>query len=59
MGALIVYDITKPQTFSHVDLWMDELKSKGPAGMVRLIVGNKSDLEDQRQVSREEAEQYA
>lgn len=46
VGALIVYDITKPQTFSHVDLWMDELRSKGPAGMVKLIVGNKSDLED-------------
>ena len=34
---------------------MEELKSKGPAGMTKIIVGNKSDLEDQRAVSTEEA----
>ena len=38
---------------------MDELKTKGPSGMTKIIVGNKSDLEDQRAVSTEEAMQYA
>ena len=54
-----MYDITKRETFNHVDLWMDELKAKGPAGLVKIVVGNKSDLDDQRQVSTEQAEQYA
>ena len=47
VGALIVYDITNNRSFLNVETWMTELKSKGPPGMVILLVGNKSDLADE------------
>ena len=46
VGALIVYDITNKKSFYNVDNWLQELKTKGPKGMVILLVGNKSDLAD-------------
>lgn len=60
VGALIVYDITNHKTFEHLEAWIEELASKGPHGMIKLIVGNKSDLaDDQRKVSEHEAKQYS
>ena len=47
VGALIVYDITNHKTFMNVDNWVQELKQKGPKGMVVLLVGNKTDLADE------------
>jgi GTPase SAR1 family protein len=44
---LIVYDITSHKTFEHLETWMEELVSKGPKGMIKLIVGNKSDLAEE------------
>ena len=39
--------------------WIDELRNYGPRDIVTLIVGNKLDLEDQREVSTELAGSYA
>ena len=47
VGALIVYDITNNRSFLNVESWMTEIRSKGPPGMVILLVGNKSDLADE------------
>lgn len=47
VGALIVYDLTNHKTFEHLDTWIEELGSKGPKGMIKLVVGNKSDLADE------------
>ncbi len=41
-----MYDITNNRSFVNVENWMQELKSKGPPGMIILLVGNKSDLAD-------------
>ena len=60
VGALIVYDITNNKSWVNVDSWMNELRNKGPPGMVILLVGNKCDLaEEQGQVNAEEVSQYA
>ena len=60
VGALIVYDITNHKTFMNVDNWVQELKQKGPKGMVVLLVGNKTDLADeQRRVPISEVKQYS
>ena len=53
-GALIVYDITKKQTFENVDRWIDELKEKGSDNILIMLIGNKSDLEDKREVQTDE-----
>ena len=60
MGALLVYDITSYQSFESVDeKWSRELMDNADTNIVILLVGNKSDLEDRREVSFEKAQQYA
>ena len=58
-GALIVYDITNKFTFDSVDKWVQDLNLYGDKNLTLLLVGNKSDLVDKRQVSQEEGEEKA
>ena len=53
-GALIVYDITKKDSFQNIDKWIQDLKEFGEEDAAILIVGNKCDLEDKREVTTEE-----
>ena len=54
-GALIVYDITQKDTFENINKWMSEVRDKSTKDLKILIVGNKTDLVNERQVSTEEA----
>ena len=54
-GALIVYDTTVKTSFENIDRWMAEIKDKSSKDMKLMIVGNKTDLKDERQVKTEEA----
>ena len=48
-GALLVYDITKPETLEHVPAWMGELvKHSGNKEIAVVLVGNKVDLRGQK-----------
>ena len=58
-GALIVYDITRQDTFDNIDKWLRELRLKINADIKVFIIGNKSDLSLLRQVDYEEAKQKA
>ncbi len=49
-GALVVYDITKPNSFQNVEKWLKELRDHGAEDMILMLIGNKSDLEKDRQV---------
>ena len=59
IGALLVYDITKRDTFDHINKWINEVKSNGSKDIVCMLIGNKKDLEDQRQVRYEEGKEIA
>jgi Ras-related protein Rab-11A len=54
-GCLVVFDITRKDTFYSVDRWITELKSSADAEVSIILLGNKSDLEKSRQVTQEEA----
>lgn len=58
-GCLLVYDITKKESFDNVDKWISELKFNGDKDVVIVLVGNKSDLEEDRAVQIEEAQHKA
>ena len=58
-GALIVYDITNKFTFDSVDKWVQDLNSYGDKNLTLLLVGNKSDLEEKRQIIKEDGEEKA
>jgi GTPase SAR1 family protein len=59
VGALLVYDITKLESFTSIDKWFSELKQYGDSRMVIMLVGNKSDLKHLRAVPTEDATAYA
>uniref|UniRef100_A0A8C4Q6G4 RAB31, member RAS onco family n=1 Tax=Eptatretus burgeri TaxID=7764 RepID=A0A8C4Q6G4_EPTBU len=58
-AAVIVYDITKEETFHMLKTWVKELQHHGPQNIVVAIAGNKCDLVDMREVQTELAKNYA
>ena len=58
-GAFVVYDITRKTSFLNIDKWIGELKTNGSEDILIILVGNKSDLEDKREVSTDEGEKKA
>ena len=51
-GALIVYDITRKNTFDNIDKWITDLKLNGDKDICIIILGNKSDLIDKREINK-------
>ena len=54
-GALVVYDITSKNSFNNLDKWMTEIKDKTSKDIRLMIIGNKIDLKQFREVTSEEA----
>ncbi|CAN8251543.1 unnamed protein product [Cochlearia groenlandica] len=59
VGAMLVYDITRRQTFDHIPRWLEELRAHADKNIVIILIGNKSDLEDQRAIPTEDAKEFA
>ncbi|KAL9258465.1 Ras-related protein [Drosera capensis] len=59
LGAMLIYDITKRQTFDHIPKWVEDLRSHADSSVVIMLVGNKADLTEQRVVSTDDALEYA
>ncbi|CEM21914.1 unnamed protein product [Vitrella brassicaformis CCMP3155] len=57
-GALLVYDITRRDTFSHLTRWLEEVRQNANPHMTIMLIGNKCDLE-RREVSTEEGASFA
>ena len=57
-GILLVYDISEKQSFQNIENWMDSIKENSNELPI-ILIGNKSDLNDERQVSFEEGQQKA
>lgn len=59
MGVVIVYDICDEHTFENVEYWVTQLSQHGNEDVQRILVGNKSDLEANRKVSKEDGKALA
>ena len=57
--AFIVYDITEKESFNHVESWISECKKIAPETVLLVLIGNKSDLNESREVSYEEGLKFA
>lgn len=57
-GCLLVYDISRRETFDHTMQWLQDVRSHSGSKTVIMLVGNKSDL-PRKQVSHKEGEQFA
>ena len=53
-----MYAINDKESFKHVDIWLNELKNNASSDIKIILVGNKADLEEDRQVLKEEGENY-
>ncbi|KAA8911362.1 hypothetical protein TRICI_003828 [Trichomonascus ciferrii] len=58
-GCILVYDVTRRETLKNAQNWLDDIREQAEPDVSICLVGNKSDLEGQRQVSFEEAENWA
>ena len=56
---LVVYDITVKESFIHTEHWVNETKDLRREDAIFVLIGNKTDLEDKRQVTSKEAEDFA
>jgi small GTP-binding protein len=59
LAALLVYDITKYESFKNLNSWLDELRMHAHENVVVMLVGNKCDMKHLRQVEIDEANEYA
>ena len=57
--ALVVYDISNRNSFNNVSSWIEDCRYNSPKTIFMVLVGNKSDLADKRQVSTEEGRELA
>ena len=58
-GAFVVYDITRKNTFETVNKWVSDISAAADKKITLILIGNKNDLEDQRQVTKEMGEEKA
>jgi small GTP-binding protein len=56
--ALILYAINNKDSFQHAETWLNDLKNQANPNVKVFLVGNKSDLENERVISKEEGERF-
>ena len=57
--ALIVYDIARKESFDSISTWIEDCKNSSPKSVFMVLVGNKCDLEKNREVTEEEGRELA
>ncbi|XP_064605545.1 ras-related protein Rab-43-like [Liolophura sinensis] len=58
-GVIVAYDITKKMTFESLPRWLEDVKKYAGSNVVQLLVGNKKDLEEMREVNVADAHAFA
>jgi len=58
-AAVVVYDISNTNSFAQVDRWIEDVRAERGSDVIIILVGNKTDLTDQRRVSMEQGERRA
>jgi len=58
VGAMLVYDISKKESFDNIERWLTELRQHADSNIIIMLVGNKADLAHLREVTPERARQF-
>jgi len=58
-GIIMVYDVTSQESFDHVEEWLSEVDRYANENTSKLLLGNKADLVDEKQVTEETAQRFA
>ncbi|KAM8761775.1 ras-related protein Rab-8B isoform X1 [Acanthopagrus latus] len=59
MGIMLVYDITNEKSFDNIRNWIRNIEEHASSDVERMVLGNKCDMNDKRQVSKERGEKLA
>lgn len=59
MGIMLVYDVTNEKSFDNIKNWIRNIEEHASSDVEKMILGNKCDIQERRQVSRERGEQLA
>ena len=57
--AMVVYDISSEESFQHIQSWIKDCKDLAPKTVQLVLIGNKSDLEEERAIQKERGEELA
>ena len=57
--AILVYSIDNNNSFSNLETWLNEIKAQSNPDIKIFLIGNKADLEDKREVTKEMGENFA
>jgi small GTP-binding protein len=58
-GVIIVFDVTNQESFDNVKRWIQEISKYSSDGIVKILVGNKTDLANIRVISKDQGEKMA
>ena len=58
-GILLIYDITARDSFKELENWLGEVERNATPQVLKILIGNKCDLEDSRQITKDEGEAFA
>lgn len=58
-GVIMAYDITKKSSFESLARWLDDVRRYAGSNIVQILIGNKKDLENQREVNFTDAKTFA
>ena len=58
-GILLIFDLTEIESFNNLNNWLTEIEKNANKNVVKVLIGNKCDLEDKRVISFEKAKDFA
>ncbi len=58
-GVILVFDLTNADTFNTITKWIEEVKSHCKSDIKIILCGNKCDIQDQQQITYEQAKKYS
>ena len=58
-GILLIFDITSRNSFKELENWLGEVERNASSQILKILIGNKCDLEEEREISKDEGEAFA
>ena len=58
-GLFLIYDITNKESFKNLENWLIEIEKNASENVLKVLIGNKNDLEEERQISYDEGKMFA
>ena len=58
-GILLIFDITSRDSFKELENWLVEVEKNASTQILKILIGNKCDLEEEREISKDEGEAFA